>query len=107
MKLRSLALSLGVTTLLVPAMLLAPAAVLAADTAPATAAAPTTAAVPAKTKVKANARCDRVYSTMIQPSAKNGCKGPKPFRTYTPEDIERTGELDINDALRKVDTIFW
>ena len=92
MKLRNLMLTLGV------AGLLAPAALLAADT---------TAPAAPKEKTKASAPCERISGSIIRPTMKNGCKPTaQPFRTYTAEDLERTGETDLNQALRKVDTIF-
>lgn len=88
--------------------LLAPASLLAADAASDPAAVSNTAAAPAKVadahKPKA-ANCDRVTGSIIRPSAKRECKSAssQPMRTYTQEDIQRTGEMDVANALRKLD----
>jgi hypothetical protein len=91
MKLRNLIFMLGVAGLLASAQLLA------ADTTP--------AADPAKPK--ATGPCDRVTGSNITPSRKDGCKSSvQPNRTYTKDDIDRTGETDLAQALRKMDPSF-
>ena len=42
--------------------------------------------------------CDRARPTARTTS--------RPLRTYTQEDLQRTGEIDMNQALRKLDPIF-
>jgi hypothetical protein len=95
MKLRHLIHTLGVAALLAPATLLA--AEPATDTTAATA-----------KKSKAYLGCERVTGTSIIPSQKNGCKSSSslPMRAYTQEEIQRTGETDLNQALRKLDPRF-
>lgn len=116
-----------ITLVLGIAMLLAPVAMLAADTVAepaaaatsstetsattpaATATEPTTPAAVSADKPRALEQCDKATGSMIRPSKKNDCKPPGslPTRTYTKEDIERTGEIDINQALRKLDPRFY
>ncbi|MEO8306604.1 MAG: hypothetical protein ABI616_01020 [Pseudomonadota bacterium] len=99
MKLRMLILSVGI------AGLLGPATILAADTEP-TKPAPTDQAS-AKPKTKTYVGCDRVTGTAIRPSTKNDCKSSvQPYRVYTQDELQRTGESNIADALRKLDPIF-
>jgi hypothetical protein len=123
-----LTLALGIV------MLVAPAALLAAEpgtepAAPAAAIAPATAAAPAETTAPATAakpespatpdaalagkhgaleQCDKPTGSIIRPKVKDGCKptGSLATRTYSKEDIERTGEFDLNEALRKLDPSF-
>jgi cbb3-type cytochrome oxidase cytochrome c subunit len=88
MKLRSLALTFAI------AGLLAPVTLLAADQ-----------AKPAKPKHPAS--CENVSGTRILPSPKNACHAAiQPMRTYTKEDLDRTGEFSMAEALRKIDPIF-
>lgn len=90
MKLRHLILSLGV------AGVLAPVSLMAADTETAS-----------SDKPKAKAQCESVTATRIRPSPKDGCKSAAtPSRSYSREEIERTGEIDMGEALRKIDPIF-
>jgi hypothetical protein len=63
---------------------------------------PKSAAKPAKHA----AACPEVSGSRIRPRIENDCKGAKPFRSYSQEDLQRTGEIDINEALRKLDPIF-
>lgn len=52
-------------------------------------------------------QCEAISGSRIRPSTANDCKSAHgPMRTYTNEDLQRTGEIDINEALRKLDTIF-
>lgn len=71
--------------------LLAPASLLAADA----------------TKPKAT-QCEKVTGSIIRPSEKKECKSAssQPMRTYTKEDIDRTGEISVAQALRKLDPRF-
>jgi hypothetical protein len=106
MKLRNLIIGVGVLGLLGPASLLA--ADTASDTpavATATAAAPTKVADATKPKAT---QCDKVTGSVIRPSKRSDCKstGALPMRTYTQEDIERTGEISVAQALRKLDPRF-
>jgi hypothetical protein len=52
------------------------------------------------------ATCALISGSHIRPRLENGCEAPKPFRSYTQEDLQRTGETDLNEALRKLDPIF-
>ena len=118
MKLRNLILAVGLVGLL------APAAVLAADTeatpataAPAEKSADNTAAPkedtkeaekPApKAKPKSSALCARSTGSILRPSAKNGCTASTlPMRSFTQDELQSTGEIDIATALRKLDPSF-
>lgn len=52
-------------------------------------------------------QCEAISGSRIRPSAANNCQSAHgPLRTFTNEDLQRTGEIDINQALRKLDTIF-
>ena len=119
MKLRNLILAASVLGLLTPA------AILAADTAEATptAAAPSEKSADSNTapkedakeadkpapkaKPKSSALCAPSTGSILRPSAKNGCTAStQPMRTFTQEDIERTGETSVAQALRKLDPRF-
>jgi hypothetical protein len=100
MKIRSMILSLSA------AALLAPMACLAADDATPASTDPATVTTEAKPK-KLETLCDNVTGTRIRPSRSNNCaSAARPFRTYTQEELERTGEVDLSEALRKIDPIF-
>jgi hypothetical protein len=58
------------------------------------------------TKPPKPATCALNPGSHIRPRIENGCEAPKPFRSYTQEDLQRTGEIDLNEALRKLDPIF-
>jgi hypothetical protein len=83
----------------------------AAEPAPAeTSATETTAAeTAAKPDTADNAKkpapCEKVTGSRVRPSSRD-CASTKPFRTYTADDLERTGEMNMSDALRKLDPIF-
>ncbi|MFC3550224.1 hypothetical protein ACFOLC_04275 [Lysobacter cavernae] len=74
--------------------------------------APTTATADAnapadaqKTKPAFDNNCLRYTGTRIQQRDKNGkpvCN-PGPGRAYSKQDLDRTGEIDVADALRKLD----
>ncbi len=99
------------TTLKIPLLALllaggaAPAGETAVPAAPATPAEATASAETAKpVKVK---ECVPVSGTRIRPSPATGCRSSvQPMRTYTQEDIQRTGQIDLNQALRMLDPIF-
>jgi hypothetical protein len=88
MKLRSLALSLGVTTLLVPATLLA-------------------AGYDIKVTDKSSGNviaCRVLTGTYIKPSAKESCGlGGRRNRTFSRQNIEGTGSYSVMEALSKLD----
>ncbi len=103
-----------VKTTLIALMLAAGAAVAGEATPPAAsteatakpvateAAAKETAAKPARPKA-----CENISGSRIRPSLAEGCRSASgPFRVFTQEDLQRTGEIDINQALRKLDPIF-
>jgi hypothetical protein len=87
------------------AVLLAPAAVLAADTA-------TKAAADAKPKKAVAEQCLQVTGSRVRPSKtdspkNNTCKQSSyPLRRYTADDLLGTGEIDLTQALRKLDPAF-
>jgi hypothetical protein len=53
-------------------------------------------------------QCETVTGSRIRAAqTATGCDTrTKPFRTYTQEDLERTGDIDLTEALRKLDPIF-
>jgi hypothetical protein len=52
-------------------------------------------------------RCDSVSGTRIQPSPKDNCKSSiTPYRSYSKDDIDRTGKTNLAEALRDIDPIF-
>jgi hypothetical protein len=57
--------------------------------------------------VKPLAKCAAVTGSHIRPKVENGCEARKPNRSYTLEDIQRTGEIDLNQALRRLDPMFY
>jgi len=93
MRLRTLALSIGV------AALLAPATMLAGE--------PEATAVE---KQKTQLRCAPVTGSLLRPNAKKSCTSPMtasgPLRAYSNERIELTGVDDLNAALKKLDPAF-
>jgi hypothetical protein len=120
MKLRNLMLAIGV------AGLLAPVSLMAADpeTTPAATAAPTeksvdNTAVPSegaketdkaapKAKSKSSSLCAPSTGSILRQSAKNGCRASTlPMRSFNQDDLQRTGEIDIAQALRKLDPRFY
>lgn len=51
--------------------------------------------------------CEQSSGSRIRSTPATGCRTSAGLlRTYTQEDIQRTGETDINEALRKIDPIF-
>ena len=98
MKLRNQILACGISALL------APVALLAADTETKPA---TEATAEATAKPKHAMRCDSVSGTRIQPSPKDNCKSSiTPYRSYSKDDIDRTGKTNLAEALRDIDPIF-
>jgi hypothetical protein len=66
------------------------------------AAAKEAAAKPAKPKA-----CEYISGSRMRPSLADGCRTASgPLRVFTQEDLQRTGEIDMNQALRKLDPIF-
>jgi hypothetical protein len=99
MKIRS-----GIVTAFAVALIAPLGAVHAADT-------DTTAKEPAKEKSAAKkdeAKCDVAPGSRIRQAKSEDCKkiAKQPFRSYSKEEIDNTGETDINEALRKLDPIF-
>ena len=94
MRLRNLILACGISALLVPVTLLA------AD--------PETKATTETTlKPKHGVRCESVSGTRIQPSPKVDCKSSiTPYRSYSKDELDRTGETNLAAALRELDPIF-
>jgi hypothetical protein len=90
MRLRNLALTVALATLL------APAAMLAGEP-------------EAKAKSK-SLRCEPVTGSLLRPNAKKSCDSPMtaagPLRSYSSEKIELTGVDDLNAALKKLDPAF-
>jgi hypothetical protein len=65
----------------------------------------------AKEKVEAkkdDAQCDTAPGSRIRQAKPADCKkmAKQPFRSYSKEELDSTGETDINEALRKLDPIF-
>lgn len=51
--------------------------------------------------------CLAVTGSRIAPDTRNACKPlGYPFRSYSSEDLEATGHIDLVDALRSVDPAF-
>jgi predicted flap endonuclease-1-like 5' DNA nuclease len=80
----------------------APAASTEATAKPASTEATAAAAKPAKAKT-----CENSSGTRIRQDPAKGCRTPVGLlRVYTQEDLQRTGETDLNQALRMLDPIF-
>jgi len=64
----------------------------------------------AKEKVEAKkeeAKCDTAPGSRIRQKAADCKKSAKqPYRSYSKDELDSTGETDINEALRKLDPIF-
>jgi hypothetical protein len=99
MKYRTALLATGVAALLAPLALQAeePAAKAAAEK---------TQKVEKTEKTEAS--CNQLTGSRIKPARSGKCESlsPSPLRSYSKEDLERTGETDLNEALRKVDPAF-
>ena len=104
-----------VKTTLFALMLAAGAAVAGEATPPAAAtkAAAKPAATEAAAKETADAKparpkaCEYISGSRMRPSLAEGCRTASgPLRVFTQEDLQRTGEIDMNQALRKLDPIF-
>jgi hypothetical protein len=96
MRLRDLALTIGIAALLAPAVL-----------------AGEPEAKPEATvteKPKTQLRCEPVTGSFLRPNAKKSCSSPMtatgPFRSYSNEKIALTGVDDLNAALKKLDPAF-
>ena len=67
-------------------------------------AAPTAASAP---KMEKDAPCARTTGSRIKPVRSSACPGASQMtRSYSKRDIETTGEIDLAEALRKIDPIF-
>lgn len=85
--------------------LIAPLAVVhAADTA----SAPKAAAKEKGEAKKEEAQCDVAPGSRIKQSKAVDCKkiSKQPFRSYSKEELDTTGETNVAEALRKLDPIF-
>jgi hypothetical protein len=83
------------------------AALNAAAADPTAAPAQNTAPAQDATPRKAVTRCEPVTGSRILPSAADHCKSAvRPYRSYTQEELQRTGETDLSAALRKIDPVF-
>lgn len=102
MKIRNGLLAAGLAVLLAPAAL---AAEEAQKPAVEKAAVEKTASEkPAKPDAK---ECEMNTGSRIRPQKADGCKPVKqPYRTYTQEELQRTGSIDLGEALRQLDPIF-
>lgn len=65
----------------------------------------------AKEKVevkKEEAKCDTAPGSRIRLGKAEDCKklAKQPYRSYSKDELDSTGETDINEALRKLDPIF-
>ncbi len=80
------------------AALLAPLAVLAND-------APKAAAPEAGKKAEP-VRCETLTGSRIRPRKETGCQANRPLRTFTKEQLDLTGNIDIIEALRDLDPVF-
>jgi hypothetical protein len=51
--------------------------------------------------------CEYVSGSRIRPKTEQDCRSAfGPLRSYSKEDLDRTGEMDLNQALRALDPIF-
>jgi hypothetical protein len=74
---------------------------------PATEATAATATADATAKTPLKKPCDQVSGTRIRPGSDRDCETSfGPNRKFTKEDIERTGQIDLAQALRMLDPIF-
>jgi hypothetical protein len=54
-----------------------------------------------------DSRCERTTGSRIKSTRASGCPGASQMtRSYSKRDIETTGEIDMAEALRKIDPIF-
>ena len=92
------------------ALLLAVAApAFAQEAPPSTEPAAPAAKAPPREEAEVDRLCLRETGTMIRPRANKakgraGCPSIHSGRVYTQEDLRSTGEIDMADALRKLDT---
>jgi hypothetical protein len=61
----------------------------------------------AAAKKKSTAPCDHVTGSRIRPSAARNCESSvRPFRSYSAEELQQAGEINLDEALRKIDPVF-
>ena len=68
-----------------------------------------TPAVPAKEAniaKKADTQCEFRTATRIRAGKAAGCEGAVPWRSYSKQEIDTTGYIDVAEALRHLDPIF-
>ena len=68
-----------------------------------------TPAVPAKeasVAKKAGTPCEFRTGTRIRAGKAAGCEGAVPWRSYSKQEIDTTGYIDVAEALRHLDPIF-
>jgi len=95
----------GLISAALAAVLLAPlGAAYSADTPPA----PKADAKAKKDATKDEAKCDVAPGSRIQRKKPEVCKdiAQQPYRSFSKEEIENTGETNIAEALRKLDPSF-
>ena len=66
-------------------------------------------AVPAKEATvakKAGTQCEFRTGTRIRAGKATGCESAVPWRSYTKQEIDATGYIDVAEALRHLDPIF-
>jgi hypothetical protein len=87
--------------------LLMPAAVLAEETAKPAKEATAEKAEAKKAEVKKadSAKCAEVTGSRIKPTKTGDCQtvSNRPIRTYTSEELQNTGEMDLASALKSLD----
>lgn len=63
--------------------------------------------MPKATAKKTSPDCEDTTSSRIRRDKAGSCaKSASPTRSYSREDIERTGQMDVGDALRRLDPRF-
>lgn len=62
----------------------------------------------AGTQAMESGQQDCAYATgsRIRPRQVNRCEPNRPLRSYSKEQLDATGEIDLNDALRELDPVF-
>lgn len=50
--------------------------------------------------------CAYATGSRIRPRQVNRCEPNRPLRSYTKDQLDATGEIDLNDALRELDPVF-
>lgn len=51
-------------------------------------------------------KCDQVTGSRIRGPARANCEPLGPFRSYSAEELQSTGEMDLSEALRQLDPTF-